>query len=324
MWFNNLVVYQFNTSFEKSADELEQGLEEFRLKPCPPHARQSQGFVAPLDEAKGRVYSLYGCHLLVVTKEVRLLPSSIIQAVLEEKNNAFELNHNRPMRRAEILQLKEEIEFDLLPKAFSVQKKDWFYIDTNKQWLVINSANPNKATEVITLLTKALGSLDASPLMPDSDLSALFARWLHEPTSLPEGLLLAKSCVLVTSGEDKSQYTCKDIEENVEELTTLLAQGYTVSSIELIWQERIQFVLTNNFLLKRLKCLDYLDDAFKDNRKLDDDQEQFDANFSLLTGELKDLISFLMNACHKENTETKETKLQTHRTSSSMRPEPIV
>jgi len=296
MWFNNLVVYQFNTPFEKNSDELELALEEYRLKPCPPHARQSQGFVAPLNEEKGRVYTLYGCHLLIAAKEVRLLPSSIIQAVLEEKNNAFELNHNRPMRRAEIMQLKEEIEFDLLPKAFTVQKKEWFYIDTSKQWLIINSANPSKASEVVTLLTKTLGSLDASPLMPDSDLSALFARWLHEPSSLPEGLVLAKGCVLVTSGEDKSQYTCKDIEENSEELASLLAQGYTVSSIELIWQERVQFVLTNNFLLKRLKCLDYLDDAFKDNGKLDDDQEQFDANLSLLTGELRDLIHFLMDA----------------------------
>ncbi|MBX9704075.1 MAG: recombination-associated protein RdgC, partial [Silvanigrellaceae bacterium] len=206
MWFNNLVVYEFNTPFEKKAEEMEKALEELRLKPCPPHARQSQGWIAPLDEEKGRIYSLYGCHLLVAAKEVRLLPSSIIQAVLEEKNNVFELNHNRPMRRAEILQLKEEIEFDLLPKAFSVQKKDWFYIDTNKQWLVINSANPNKASEVVTLLTKTLGPLDATPIMPDSDLSALFALWLREPTSLPEGLVLGKGCVLVTSGEDKSQY----------------------------------------------------------------------------------------------------------------------
>lgn len=301
MWFNNLVVYQFNSPFEKNTDELEQALEEFRLKPCPPHARQSQGFVAPIDEEKGRVYSLYGCHLLVAAKEVRLLPSSIIQAVLEEKNNAFELNHNRPMRRAEILQLKEEIEFDLLPKAFTVHKKDWFYIDTNKQWLIINSANPNKVSEVVTLLTKALGSLDTSPLVPDSDLSPLFANWLIEPTSLPEGLVLAKSYVLVTSGEDKSQYTCKDMEQNREELITLLSQGYLVSSIELVWQERIQFMLTGNFLLKRLKSLDYLEDTIRDNNKLDNEQEQFDANFSLLAGELRDLLTFLIGSCHKKD-----------------------
>jgi len=318
MWFNNLVVYQFNTSFEKNPDALEKELEEHRLKPCPPHARQSQGWVAPLDEEKGRVYSLYGCHLLVAAKEVRLLPSSIIQAVLEEKSDAFELSHNRPMRRAESLQLKEEIEFDLLPKAFTVQKKEWFYIDTVKQWLVINSANPNKASEAVALLTKALGSLDASPVILNADLSALFASWLREPSSLPEGLILGKSCLLVTGGEDKSQYTCKDLEQNNEELTTLLSQAYLVSSLELVWQERIQFVLTDNFLLKRLKCLDYLEDAIRDNGKLDNEQEQFDANFSLLAGELRALLTFLMESCRKKDSvAATETESPSHRTPSS-------
>jgi recombination associated protein RdgC len=297
MWFNNLIVYQFNTPFEKSPEELETAFEEYRLKPCPPHARQSQGWVTPFDEAKERFYSLYGCHLMVLAKEERLLPSTIIQEVLDEKNKAYELNHNRPMRRADKLQLKEEIEFDLLPKAFTVQKKDWFYIDTDKQWLVINSPNPNKASEIVTLLTKALGSLDTSPINPEANLSTLFAHWLREPSSLPEGLVLGKNCLLVNGGEDKSQYTCKDIEQNREELIVLLSQEYLVSSLEFIWQERIQFILTEEWVLKRVKCLDYLEDAFRDNSKLDNEQEQFAANFSLLTGELRSLITFLMNAC---------------------------
>ena len=205
------------------------------------------------------------------------------------------------MRRAESLQLKEEIEFDLLPKAFTVQKKEWFYIDTTKQWLVINSANLNKASEVVTLLTKALGSLDASPVVLDTDLSTLFASWLREPSSLPEGLAMGKNCLLVTGGEDKSQYTCKDMEQNREEHITLLSQGYLVSSIELVWQERIQFMLTGNFLLKRLKSLDYLEDTIRDNNKLDNEQEQFDANFSLLAGELRDLLTFIIGFCHKKD-----------------------
>ena len=306
MWFNNLVVYQFNTPFEKKSNELDKALEEHRLKPCPPHARQSQGWVTPFDEAKERVYSLYGCHLMVLAKEERLLPSTIMQAVLDEKNKAYELNHNRPMRRADKLQLKEEIEFDLLPKAFTVQKKDWFYIDTDKQWLVINSPNPNKASEIVTLLTKALGSLDTSPINSEANLSTLFAHWLREPSSLPEGLVLGKNCLLVNGGEDKSQYTCKGIEQNREELIVLLSQEYLVSSLELIWQERIQFVLTEEWVLKRVKCLDYLEDAFRDNSKLDNEQEQFAANFSLLTGEIRSLITFLMNACSKKEVTTPE------------------
>ena len=58
MWFNNLVIYQFNTPFGKSTEALAAALDEWRLKPCPPHARQSQGFVAPIQEEQERVYSL--------------------------------------------------------------------------------------------------------------------------------------------------------------------------------------------------------------------------------------------------------------------------
>lgn len=300
MWFNNLVVYQFNSPFERTLEELELALEEQRLKPCPPHARQSQGFVPPLEVAQGRIYSLHGCHLLVVAKEIRLLPASIIQAVLEEKMNAFELSRNRPMRRAESLQLKEEIEFDLLPKAFTLQKREWLYVDTAKQWLVINSANANKAGETITFLTKTLGSLDASPLSLETDLSTLFAEWLQKPDSLPEGLTLGKNCLLVNGQEDKSQYTCKDIEQNSEELATLIAQGYVVSSLELAWQERVQLVLTDKFQLKRLKCIDYLADAFTENNKLDGELAQWDANFALMTGEIRALLTFLIEACRKK------------------------
>ena len=300
MWFNNLVIYQFNTPFAKSTEDLAAALDEWRLKPCPPHARQSQGFVAPVQEEQGRVYSLHGCHLMVAGKEVRLLPSSIIQAVLNEKMDAFALSNNRPMRRAESLQLKEEIEFDLLPKSFTVQKKEWLYVDTVKQWLVINSANAGKAAETVTCLTKALGSLDASPVAIDADLNALFAGWLREPSLLPDGLVLGKSCLLINSGDDKSQYSCKDIEQNNEELIALLTQGYVVSSLELVWQERVQFVLTDSFLLKRLKCLDYLADAFTENSKLDNEQAQLDANFSLLIGELQNLLTFLILACRKK------------------------
>lgn len=300
MWFNNIVVYQMSEPFQKSDDEMKAALEEHRLKPCPPHARQSEGWVSPFNEIEEKLYSIFGCHILVAAKELRLLPASIISAVLEEKMAAFELEHNRPMRRAESLQLKEDIEFDLLPKAFTVLKKDWLYIDTAKQWIVVNGANQNKAAELINRLGKALGSLTSAPLSIDADLGELFSVWLRDPSSIPEGLSLQHNCVLINGKNDKSQYSCKEIEQNKDELITLIEQGYTVSSLELAWLDRIQFTLTDNFMLKRLKCIDYLDDAFKDNTKLEGDQEQFDANFSLLAGEIRGLLDFLIKVCRKK------------------------
>ena len=304
MWFNNIVVYQFQTPFDKTAETIQEAMEEHHLKPCPAHARQSQGWVNPISDSNQKIHSIFGCHVAVAAKDMRLLPASIIQSVLEEKMDAFELSQNRPMRRAESLQLKEEIEFELLPKAFTVQKKDWLYIDTVNQWIVIHGANLNKASEVMTLLTKTLGSMDAVLLTSDADLGDLFNRWLREPLSLPLGLSLQKNCILINNKDDKSQYNCKDIEQNRDDLIALLDQGYGVSSLELAWQDRVQFTLTDNFMLKRLKCMDYVDDTFKDNNKLDSEQEKFDANFSLLAGEIRGLLTFLISACKKPQAAT--------------------
>jgi len=300
MWFNNIIIYQLPMPFEKSTDEMDAALDEHRLKPCPPHARFSQGWVNPFKETEEKLHSIFGCHILVAAKEVRLLPSSIINAVLEEKMQSFEIEHARPMRRAESLQLKEEIEFDLLPKAFTVQKKDWLYIDTTKQWVVIHGANQNKAAEVMTQLSKAMGSLAAAPLLIEANLNELFSAWLRDPASMPAGLSLQQNSVLINGKDDKSQYTCKDIEQNRDELITLLDQGYAVSSLELAYQDRLQFTLTDTFIMKRLKCIDYLDDAMKDNDKLENEQEKFDANFSLLAGEIRCLLTFLISVCCKK------------------------
>lgn len=299
MWFNNIVVYQLQTPFAISPETMHNALEELHLKPCPPHARQSQGWINPFNDHDEKLYSICSCHIVVAASEVRLLPASVIRTVLDEKLIQFELSQQRPMRRAEQLQLKEEIEFELLPKAFTVQKKDWLYIDTFKQWVVINSANPNKASDIMALLIKALGSISAVPLTIDVSLSQLFSNWLREPQSLPEALSLGQRCVLINSQDDKSQYICKDIEQNGNEIDTLLDEGYCVSSLELSWQDRIQFVLTDNFQLKRLKCIDYLEEAFKENGKLGDEREKFDSNFSLLAGEVRELLSFLIGVCQK-------------------------
>ncbi len=299
MWFNNIVVYQLQTPFAMSPETLNNALEELRLKPCPPHARQSQGWVNPFADRDEKFYTICNCHILVSAHEIRLLPSSVIRHEMDEKLEAFELNQQRPMRRAEVAQLKEEIEFELLPKAFTVQKKDWLYIDTFKQWVIINHANQNKASEIMSQLIKTLGPIAAVPLAVEVSLSQLFGRWLSEPQGLPEGLSLGRRCVLIKSQDDKSQYNCKDIEQNGNEIDTLLQEGYCVSSVELNWHDRIQFVLTENFQLKQLKCIDYLEETFKENGKLGDEHEKFDANFSLLAGEVRELVGFLIRACQK-------------------------
>ena len=58
------------------------------------------------------------------------------------------------------------------------------------------------------------------------------------------------------------------------------------AEVSLIWKERIQFTLTHEFVLKRLKSLDYLVDDFNDIKGLEEEFQRQDAALTLLSGEL--------------------------------------
>ena len=98
MWFNNIVVYQLETPFAITPETMHNALEELRLKPCPPHARLSQGWINPFNDLDEKLYSINNCHILVAASDVRLLPAGVIRTVLDEKLIAFEQSQQRPMR----------------------------------------------------------------------------------------------------------------------------------------------------------------------------------------------------------------------------------
>lgn len=294
MWFNNLLFFTYEKPLEMSIDELKTAMEDYHLKSCPPHAKSVMGFDSLSNhEPDIRIYSTNDCHVGVLTQSQRLLPSSVLNAALEQKKQAYEFDNQRPMNRAETLQAKEMLEFELLPKAFIVDKKRWFYIDTKKQWVVVNSAQPAQASDVLSYLIKVTGSLGYSPLALSDALPELMKQWLQVPLSLGHGFELGKHCQLVHLDEDKSTYNCKDIKLHHQELCELLDKGFAVASIELVWEEKLSFSLTDQFVFKKVKCLDCLTETLKEHRDLATHWAQFDADMALLAGELRNLIADL-------------------------------
>uniref|UniRef100_UPI001F4EF66E recombination-associated protein RdgC n=1 Tax=Rosenbergiella epipactidis TaxID=1544694 RepID=UPI001F4EF66E len=71
--------------------------------------------------------------------------------------------------------------------------------------------------------------------------------------------------------------------------------GKRVTSVGLDWQERIQFSLTDQSLLKRIKFTDTLLEQ-NDDISREEPEARFDADFVLLSGELDLLIDSLITA----------------------------
>ena len=302
MWFNNLIIFQYESKLSPTLEELQSQLMEYRIKHCPPHAKSIIGFDTILpDTPDNYLYSSNNCYLGSFTQKQRLLPASVIKAALDEKKLAYENEYQKRMPRSELMQLKENLEFDMLPKAFTVDKKRWFYIDTKKQWVVINTAQPTQASDIISHLIKAIGSLNYSPLKIDTAIAQFMQAWITAPEMLSYGFKLGKQCQLIRSEDDKTSYNCKDIETHHGYLCELLEQGFIVKSMELIWEDKISFSITDNLIFKRLKCLDSLNEDLKDNQSMDSKWAQLDADLTLLSGEVRLLVNDFTQLLNSNN-----------------------
>ena len=289
MWFNNALIYQYKLD---EACDLNASLSEEALKSCPPHARFTYGWLPAF--ADKMVYEVAGSSLICMGKEERILPRGVINKLLAEKINIIETQESRTVKRSEKAQFAEDLEFELLPRSFCVQKKLTAIFDSVNKRLIINSASNNQASQLTSLLRRSVASLSIQPITHNENLAVRFAEWIHSPDSLPADFQLASDCLLFSLNDEKKRVHCRGYELPAEEILTLLSQGMATAEISLIWKERIQLTLTHDFMFKKLKCLEYLIDEFSDIRKLDEKYHQQDAALTLLTSELRELTNDLL------------------------------
>ncbi|KTC83518.1 recombination-associated protein RdgC [Legionella cincinnatiensis] len=300
MWFNNALIYQYE---QDDTCEFTVSLAENILKPCPPHARFVYGWLPLIGDEM--IQEIAGSSLICLGKEERLLPRGVINKMLAEKVQLLETQQGRMVKRAEKAQMAEDIEFELLPKSFCVQKKLLAILDSSSKRLIINTSSPNQAAQLTSFLRKSVAGISIEPLSHTENLALRFAEWIHSPETLPQHFQLASDCLLFSLDDEKKRVHCKGYELPAEEILTLLSQGMATAEISLIWKERIQLTLTHDFTFKKLKSLDYLIDDFNEIKQIDEEYQQRDAALALLSGELRELINDLLAVLIVKETQTK-------------------
>jgi len=306
MWFNNAIIYQYH--LEDQID-LNEALSDETIKPCPPHARFIYGWIpAYADEL---VQEVAGSALICLGKEERVLPRSVVNRMLDEKIQNIEQQQDRNVKRAERAQLAEDLEFELLPKSFCIQKKIPAILDTISNRLIVNASSNNQASQLTSFLRKTLPGIKIEPFHNAENLATRFAEWIADPAKLPANFELASDCLLFSLDDEKKRVNCKGYELPAEEIQTLLSQGLAAAEISLIWNERIQFTLTHDLVFKRLKSLDYLVDEFNEIENMEEVYQQQDAALTLLTGEFRSLFHDVIQAIGSEEKASKEPQVET-------------
>ncbi|MBN7798725.1 recombination-associated protein RdgC [Parahaliea mediterranea] len=288
MWFKNLRAYRLTSPFDLSAEQLEEQLAGKAFQPCSPAQPLSVGWVPALGEGTGAlVHAVNGRYLLRLKREEKILPSSVVRELLEEKVELIEAEQGRKVYRKERQTLKDEIVQDCLPRAFTRSNGLYAYIDTRSSWVFVDAATATRAEELLNLLRECIGSLPVTLPQVNNAPTAAMTGWLTHQ-NLPDDFALGEECELREPGEEGGVVRCRGVDLLGEEVETHLNAGKLVARLSLNWEERLSLVMAEDLCLRRLK---FADELMKENEDLPeaDRAARLDADFALMS----DAISVL-------------------------------
>ncbi|MFB0955166.1 MAG: recombination-associated protein RdgC, partial [Aeromonadaceae bacterium] len=253
MWFKNLQLYRFTRPFELDADALEKLLEGMAFTPCGSQDISKFGWTTPLGKGTAAlVHEAAGQLLLCARKEEKMLPSSVVKEMLDEKVEALEAEQGRGLKKKEKEALKEEILMTLLPRAFTRHSQTFLWINPADGYVAVDAGSVKKADDVLALLRKSIGSLPVVPLALKNPPEITMTEWLNGTTP-PAGFTLGDEVELRSALEHGGIIRAKEQDLLSEEMKAHLLADKLVTKLALEWADTVSFVLGDDLSIKRLK-----------------------------------------------------------------------
>jgi recombination associated protein RdgC len=282
-------------------DALEEALQASRFLPCGATQAESSGWVAPRGNKSTVLAESIGQQLILrLCTERRPLPASAVKDAVEQRIEQYkhETGHERVGAKIK-KEFKEEVILDLLPRAFTKRSSTTLWIDPVNKFLVVDSASLTGADKVVSQLVEVLSEMPGSgprllarPVQTTMSAAVAMAHWLASREA-PVGFSVDRDCELKMPDDQKSTVRYSRHTLEIDEVAEHIAAGKVPTQLAMTWNDRVSFVLTDAAQVRKLKLLDVVLDGVQDKGK---DDDGFDADAAIVTGELSALIPDLLEA----------------------------
>jgi recombination associated protein RdgC len=293
--FKNLMIYRMTAGWPEVVATLEDALEDARFTECGASQEKSVGWVEPRGHEHGALVEVVGGQwLMKLMIEVKVIPASVVKRKVQDQLDHIEATTGRKPGKKERRDISEDARLALLPVAFTKQGSVQVWVDPTAGILVTDAGSQGKADEVMTWLIKAVNGLVVQLVNTQTSPSAAMALWLSTKEGPPD-FTVDRECELKAADESRAvvRYTRHALD--TDEVSQHIAMGKVPTRLALTWSDRVSFVLTDTLQLKKVS---FLETVFEGAAAApgDTQDDNFDADVAIATGELRKLIPDLLEA----------------------------
>jgi recombination associated protein RdgC len=244
-WYSSLYAFKLNTKInEDSFKEIE----NFKIPKIGEVDREVHGWDSVIDDGELHVKT-GGSFMLNLRIDKKKVPSSTLKNEVKKRVKKLEAQGGEKINKKAV---KEQVEAELMKVAFVESKEIQGYVDSTNKYVVINS-NSSKDIDLFTdLLRETLNNdLDIDLIEVDFEITEVLTTWLTEKEA-KEPFELGEDCTLNDSMTgSKASFSRQDLSS--DEIDVLITSGKKVSELALSWDERVDFSLSNEFKIKKIK-----------------------------------------------------------------------
>ncbi|MCK9388827.1 MAG: recombination-associated protein RdgC [Sulfuritalea sp.] len=291
MWFRNLQIFRLTPEWAYSTDALSVALRKGLFQSCGATDRVARGWVPPRGNEGELVFSVGRQQLIALGIEQKLLPASVVRQYAQAKLAEIEAAQGYKPGRKQTREVIDQLEAELLPRAFVKRGLTYVWIDPVNRWLLVDASSSTRADEVMEHLKLSLDELPVTLIKTQLAPATAMTQWLSEGEA-PGSFTIDRDCELRAMVEERAAVRYVRHNLDSEEVRSHIAGGKSATRLALTWNDRISFVLTEQLQIKRLVFLDLLkEDAERQSENADD---LFAADFTLMCGELAQLLEHLL------------------------------
>lgn len=289
MLFKNLIFHRLPAGWAMSAADFESQLAGRTLRPCGPFDMSSRGWV-PVSHGGRLLHTVNQQHMIALGVDEKLLPGSIVRQVAQERADIQAQEQGFPVGRKQMRDLRARVADELRARALTRRRTTRAWIDPAAGWFAVDASSIPRAEMVVETLGETLGSFAPLAIETGRSPQATMTSWLLRADT-PARFSIDDELELQSADKAKSiiRYTRHPLDGR--EIRGHLSAGKYPTRLGLTWHDRLSFVLTDKLQLKRLEFLELSKDDTSGEDV--DPAEQFDIDFTVMAGELANLLKDL-------------------------------